>query len=185
MQCKSQIALLGMLGKSDLIHLLSVSFKSHLGLKGTGYDKKANYDIKVSGVEIIPFPISKGKETTFSIVASSGASEEEESSGGGSENDEESRDSEGEEDSEELGGDETGDSNNEDSEDGEDNSDDSDGEGGMHSEPGLNGDNDEVASDGLANREDEHVASADGKYIFGGNLDFTSYNTCWKWMVKC
>ncbi|CAA2934911.1 putative phosphatidylglycerol/phosphatidylinositol transfer protein DDB_G0282179 [Olea europaea var. sylvestris] len=34
-------------------------------------NKKANYDVKVSGVEITPFPISRGKETTFSIAASS------------------------------------------------------------------------------------------------------------------
>ncbi|KAK3029278.1 hypothetical protein RJ639_039518, partial [Escallonia herrerae] len=31
---------------------------------------KADYDIKVSGVEISPFPVARGKETTFSIAAS-------------------------------------------------------------------------------------------------------------------
>ncbi|MFX6186360.1 ML domain-containing protein, partial [Acinetobacter baumannii] len=34
-------------------------------------NKKANYAVNVSGVEITPFPISRGKETTFSIAASS------------------------------------------------------------------------------------------------------------------
>ncbi|XP_022857817.1 putative phosphatidylglycerol/phosphatidylinositol transfer protein DDB_G0282179 [Olea europaea var. sylvestris] len=33
-------------------------------------NKKANYPVKVSGVEINPYPISRGKNTTFSIAAS-------------------------------------------------------------------------------------------------------------------
>ncbi|CAA2996802.1 Hypothetical predicted protein [Olea europaea subsp. europaea] len=36
------------------------------------------------------------------------------------------------------------------------------GRGSMHSEPGLNDDNDEVYSNGSGNREDKHVASANG-----------------------
>ncbi|KAK3031424.1 hypothetical protein RJ639_036165, partial [Escallonia herrerae] len=33
-------------------------------------DMKVDYDIKVSGVEISPYPVARGKETTFSIAAS-------------------------------------------------------------------------------------------------------------------
>lgn len=33
-------------------------------------NKKAKYDVKVSGIEISPYPISRGKNTTFSIAAS-------------------------------------------------------------------------------------------------------------------
>ncbi|KAL2503259.1 MD-2-related lipid recognition domain-containing protein/ML domain-containing protein [Forsythia ovata] len=33
-------------------------------------NKKANYPVKVSGVEIDPYPVSRGKNTTFSISAS-------------------------------------------------------------------------------------------------------------------
>ncbi|CAA3015818.1 Hypothetical predicted protein [Olea europaea subsp. europaea] len=33
-------------------------------------NKKANYPVKVSGLEINPYPISRGKNTTFSIAAS-------------------------------------------------------------------------------------------------------------------
>ncbi|XP_073279009.1 uncharacterized protein [Primulina huaijiensis] len=32
-------------------------------------NKKANYDVKVSGIDITPFPISRGVETTFTINA--------------------------------------------------------------------------------------------------------------------
>ncbi|KAF7154011.1 hypothetical protein RHSIM_Rhsim01G0068700 [Rhododendron simsii] len=35
-------------------------------------DKKGDYDVKVSGVEISPYPIVKGKPATFSISASAG-----------------------------------------------------------------------------------------------------------------
>ncbi|KAM3738094.1 hypothetical protein ACB098_09G107700 [Castanea mollissima] len=35
-------------------------------------DKKADYDVKVSGVEIVPYPIARGKTATFSISASTG-----------------------------------------------------------------------------------------------------------------
>ncbi|CAK9152970.1 unnamed protein product [Ilex paraguariensis] len=33
-------------------------------------NKKASYDVKVSGVEISPYPVARGKNTTFSIAAS-------------------------------------------------------------------------------------------------------------------
>ncbi|KAI3443361.1 hypothetical protein Pfo_000026 [Paulownia fortunei] len=33
-------------------------------------NKKANYPVKVSGLEINPYPISRGKNTTFEIAAS-------------------------------------------------------------------------------------------------------------------
>ncbi|XP_076926880.1 uncharacterized protein LOC143590214 [Bidens hawaiensis] len=33
-------------------------------------NKKNNYDVKVSGVEITPYPIERGVETTFTIAAS-------------------------------------------------------------------------------------------------------------------
>lgn len=32
----------------------------------------ANYDVKINGVEIKPYPVSRGKKTTFSISASTG-----------------------------------------------------------------------------------------------------------------
>lgn len=35
-------------------------------------DKQGDYDVKVSGVEISPYPIVKGKPATFSISASAG-----------------------------------------------------------------------------------------------------------------
>ncbi|KAK6152232.1 hypothetical protein DH2020_014867 [Rehmannia glutinosa] len=35
-------------------------------------DKNANYAVKVSGVEISPFPVSRAKKTTFAIAASTG-----------------------------------------------------------------------------------------------------------------
>lgn len=35
-------------------------------------DKKNNYDVKVSGVEITPYPIVRDTETTFTISASTG-----------------------------------------------------------------------------------------------------------------
>lgn len=35
-------------------------------------DKKANYAVKVSGIDITPYPVSGGKKTTFSISASTG-----------------------------------------------------------------------------------------------------------------
>lgn len=33
---------------------------------------KANYDVKISGVEIKPYPVKRGKTATFSISASTG-----------------------------------------------------------------------------------------------------------------
>ncbi|XP_057498254.1 uncharacterized protein LOC130782839 [Actinidia eriantha] len=35
-------------------------------------DKKASYDVKVSGIEISPYPVVRSKLTTFSISASTG-----------------------------------------------------------------------------------------------------------------
>ncbi|KAL6988135.1 hypothetical protein U1Q18_013883 [Sarracenia purpurea var. burkii] len=35
-------------------------------------DNKADYDVRVSGVEISPYPVVKGKPATFSISASAG-----------------------------------------------------------------------------------------------------------------
>ncbi|OIT23556.1 PREDICTED: putative phosphatidylglycerol/phosphatidylinositol transfer protein DDB_G0282179 [Nicotiana attenuata] len=35
-------------------------------------NKKANYAVKVSGIDITPYPVSGGKKTTFSISASTG-----------------------------------------------------------------------------------------------------------------
>ncbi|KAA8518444.1 hypothetical protein F0562_015918 [Nyssa sinensis] len=35
-------------------------------------DKKAEYDVKVSGVEISPYPVARGRPATFSISASTG-----------------------------------------------------------------------------------------------------------------
>lgn len=36
-------------------------------------DKKADYDVKVSGVEIVPYPIARGNPASFCISASTGA----------------------------------------------------------------------------------------------------------------
>ncbi|KAM7497346.1 hypothetical protein LguiA_021760 [Lonicera macranthoides] len=36
------------------------------------YCEKTDYGVKVSGVEISPYPVSRGKNTTFSIAASTG-----------------------------------------------------------------------------------------------------------------
>lgn len=35
-------------------------------------DKKANYDVKVSQIDITPYPIKGGRTTTFSITAETG-----------------------------------------------------------------------------------------------------------------
>lgn len=35
-------------------------------------DKKANYAVKVEGIDMIPFPIVSGQPATFKISASSG-----------------------------------------------------------------------------------------------------------------
>jgi len=35
-------------------------------------DKKADYDVEVSGVEISPDPIARGQPATFSIAATTG-----------------------------------------------------------------------------------------------------------------
>uniref|UniRef100_A0A7N0RGP9 MD-2-related lipid-recognition domain-containing protein n=1 Tax=Kalanchoe fedtschenkoi TaxID=63787 RepID=A0A7N0RGP9_KALFE len=40
--------------------------------KVTYCDKKGNYDVKVEGVEISPYPVARGKPATFSISATSG-----------------------------------------------------------------------------------------------------------------
>uniref|UniRef100_A0A7N0V2V8 MD-2-related lipid-recognition domain-containing protein n=1 Tax=Kalanchoe fedtschenkoi TaxID=63787 RepID=A0A7N0V2V8_KALFE len=40
--------------------------------KVTYCDKKADYDVKVSGVDIIPYPVERGKPATFRIPATSG-----------------------------------------------------------------------------------------------------------------
>ncbi|KAM7522640.1 hypothetical protein LguiA_012542 [Lonicera macranthoides] len=50
--------------------LLSPSIQAKTTVKYC--DKKANYDVKVSGVEISPDPVAKGKPATFKISASSG-----------------------------------------------------------------------------------------------------------------
>lgn len=35
-------------------------------------DKRANYDVKVSKIDITPYPVKGGKTTTFSIIADTG-----------------------------------------------------------------------------------------------------------------
>lgn len=35
-------------------------------------DKKANYDVKVSQINITPYPVKGGRTTTFSIIADTG-----------------------------------------------------------------------------------------------------------------
>lgn len=37
-------------------------------------DKKANYAVKISGVDITPYPVRGGQESTFSIAATTGNS---------------------------------------------------------------------------------------------------------------
>ncbi|XP_015953202.1 uncharacterized protein LOC107477662 [Arachis duranensis] len=53
------------------IFLLS-SFRAHAKVKFNYCDKKANYDVKVSEVEISPDPVVSGEAATFKIKASSG-----------------------------------------------------------------------------------------------------------------
>ncbi|RYR69220.1 hypothetical protein Ahy_A03g015757 [Arachis hypogaea] len=53
------------------IFLLS-SFRAHAKVKFNYCDKKANYDVKVSAVEISPDPVVSGEAATFKIKASSG-----------------------------------------------------------------------------------------------------------------
>ncbi|KAL8129454.1 hypothetical protein V2J09_018609 [Rumex salicifolius] len=52
--------------------LLSLSFLAHLSVADeVRYcDKKGDYDIKVTGVEISPNPVARGQPATFSISAS-------------------------------------------------------------------------------------------------------------------
>jgi hypothetical protein len=45
---------------------------SHLSFSNFFVDKNADYDVKVSKVEIIPDPVARGKPATFSISAYSG-----------------------------------------------------------------------------------------------------------------
>ncbi|XP_057505706.1 uncharacterized protein LOC130789000 [Actinidia eriantha] len=54
--------------------LVSLCLVSHLTQATIVHycDKKANYDVKVSGVEISPNPVVKGKPATFSVSASAG-----------------------------------------------------------------------------------------------------------------
>lgn len=40
--------------------------------KMNGADKKANYDVKVEGVDMIPDPVVSGEPATFNIKASTG-----------------------------------------------------------------------------------------------------------------
>ncbi|KAI4319550.1 hypothetical protein MLD38_033135 [Melastoma candidum] len=68
-----------------LLHLLSASLlvvavvlPSAFATDVSYCDKKATYDVSVSGVEISPNPIARGKDATFSISATTG----EEISGG-------------------------------------------------------------------------------------------------------
>ncbi|KAL6958675.1 hypothetical protein U1Q18_008027 [Sarracenia purpurea var. burkii] len=54
--------------------LLSLSVLSPL-IQATNVhycDKKASYDVKVSGVEISPYPVARGTTTTYSFSASAG-----------------------------------------------------------------------------------------------------------------
>ena len=37
-------------------------------------DKKADYDVKVSAVDITPYPVARGKPASFSISATTGPS---------------------------------------------------------------------------------------------------------------
>ncbi|CAA2957550.1 Hypothetical predicted protein [Olea europaea subsp. europaea] len=99
-------------------------------------------------------PLGSGDNVENSI----GASEEEGSSRGGSDDDEESGSSEGEGHVHERGLDLL---SNDQDEDIRIEMQERNGGGGLHSKLGLNGDDEEVASDGSRNREDEPVASAD------------------------
>ncbi|KAI4364035.1 hypothetical protein MLD38_020179 [Melastoma candidum] len=51
---------------------VSVVLPSALATDISYCDKKASYDVKVSGVDISPYPIARGKDTTFSISATTG-----------------------------------------------------------------------------------------------------------------
>ncbi|MED6160163.1 hypothetical protein PIB30_048775 [Stylosanthes scabra] len=53
------------------IFLLS-SFRAHANVKFSYCDKKVNYDVKVSAVEISPEPVVSGSPATFKIKAASG-----------------------------------------------------------------------------------------------------------------
>lgn len=44
-----------------------------IGFVVCNVDKKTEYDVKVKGVEISPYPVARGKTATFSISASTGS----------------------------------------------------------------------------------------------------------------
>ena len=63
----------------DLFHnFLDHTYQHFLTLTCTGSSclmicvDKAYYDVKISGVEIKPYPVKRGKSATFSIAASTG-----------------------------------------------------------------------------------------------------------------
>lgn len=55
-----------------LVVLVACTLDQDLIYCYTCTDKKNSYDVKVSGVEITPYPIERGTETTFTITASTG-----------------------------------------------------------------------------------------------------------------
>ena len=59
-----------------LILLVSLSLVAPLiQAKDVNYcDKKADYDVKVSAVDITPYPVARGKPASFSISATTGTS---------------------------------------------------------------------------------------------------------------
>lgn len=64
------INLIGLLGLFLSVSLLLVPSTSAASTKVRYCNKKAEYAVKVSGVDITPYPISRNKETTFKIAAS-------------------------------------------------------------------------------------------------------------------
>ncbi|KAK7342068.1 hypothetical protein VNO80_25011 [Phaseolus coccineus] len=64
------------LPKLSLLFSLSIlflsSFQAHATTKITYCDKKTNYPVKVSGVDISPDPVKSGHPATFKIYATSG-----------------------------------------------------------------------------------------------------------------
>lgn len=53
-----------------VFYLLYKVDKSNVGVRNA--DKDNDYDVKVTGLEISPFPVKRGRETSFSISAQTG-----------------------------------------------------------------------------------------------------------------
>ncbi|CDP10579.1 unnamed protein product [Coffea canephora] len=67
------INLIGLLGLFLSVALLLVPSTSAASTTVRYCDKKAQYAVKVSGVDITPYPITRNKKTTFKIAASTDA----------------------------------------------------------------------------------------------------------------